>query len=107
MPPLVTLPPSDADARRIKRSRALSFVFLLLAAVVFSLRPEVFGDPQSQPAHALLHVWRIVLGIVLGLAALGVQVVVGVRWRAGLRRRADDTADDDGEAPGNRAPGDR
>jgi hypothetical protein len=127
MPPRVTLPPSEADARRIKRSRVVSFVFLLLAAVVFSLRPEVFGDPQSQPAHALLHVGRIVLGCLLGVAALAVQVAVGVQWRQGLRRAAeadadDDTRDDTGgdtgddtgdpaahtpRPPGNRAPEDR
>ncbi|MBA8991404.1 putative membrane protein [Curtobacterium pusillum] len=99
MPPRVTLPPSAQDARRIKRSRVLSYVLVLLAAVVFSLRPELFGDPHTQPAHALLHAWRIVAGIVLGVAALAVQVVVGVQWRKTLRHG--------GEAPGNRAPGDR
>lgn len=90
MPPRVMLPPTDADARRIKRSRVVSYVLVVLAAIVFSMRPELFGDPQSQPAHALLHVWRIVVGIVLGVAALGVQVLVGVRWRNGLRRAAAD-----------------
>lgn len=90
MPPRVMLPPTDADARRIKRSRVVSYALVVLAAIVFSMRPELFGDPQSQPAHALLHVWRIVVGIVLGVAALGVQVLVGVRWRNGLRRAAAD-----------------
>ncbi|WIB78564.1 hypothetical protein DEJ28_05545 [Curtobacterium sp. MCPF17_002] len=103
MPPRVTLPPTTSDARRIKRSRMLSYALVVLAAVAFSLRPELFGDPQTQPAHALLHVWRIVVGIVLGVSALAVQVVVGVRWRADLRR----DAADDREAAGNRAPGDR
>jgi cbb3-type cytochrome oxidase subunit 1 len=103
MPPRVTLPPTTSDARRIKRSRVLSYVLVVLAAVVFSLRPELFGDPQAQPAHALLHVWRIVAGIVLVLAALAVQIVVGVRWRAGLRR----SAEVDSEPPGNRARRDR
>jgi hypothetical protein len=74
-------------------------VLVALAAIVLSLRPELFGDPQVQPLHALLHVWRIVLGIVLAVAALGVQVLVGVRWRRGLRTT--------GEAPGNRTPADR
>ncbi|WFR68510.1 hypothetical protein P9139_10380 [Curtobacterium flaccumfaciens] len=41
----------------------------------------------------------MVAGIVLGAAALAVQVVVGVQWRKALRHG--------GEAPGNRAPGDR
>uniref|UniRef100_A0A942SYT5 Uncharacterized protein n=1 Tax=Neobacillus citreus TaxID=2833578 RepID=A0A942SYT5_9BACI len=90
MPPRVLPSPDAAEARRIKRSRALSYVLVLLAAVVFSLRPELFGDPQSQPAHALLHVWRIVVGVSLGVAALAVQVIVGVRWRRGLRRAAED-----------------
>ncbi|ROS59868.1 hypothetical protein EDF42_3246 [Curtobacterium sp. PhB172] len=90
MPPRVMLPPTDVDARRIKRSRVVSYALVVLAAIVFSMRPELFGDPQSQPAHVLLHVWRIVVGIVLAVAALGVQVVVGVRWRNGLRRAAAD-----------------
>jgi hypothetical protein len=108
MPPRVTLPPTDADARRIKRSRVVSYVLVALAAVVFSMRPELFGDPQGQPAHALLHAWRIVVGVLLVVAALGVQVAVGVQWRKGLRRRAlDDDGDDGSEPAGNRAPGDR
>jgi hypothetical protein len=107
MPPRVTLPPTDADARRIKRSRVVSYVLVVLAAVVFSMRPELFGDPQGQPAHALLHVWRIVVGVLLVVAALGVQVAVGVQWRNGLRRRALDDGDDGSEPAGNRAPGDR
>ncbi|MFJ4221566.1 hypothetical protein [Curtobacterium luteum] len=90
MAPLVTLPPSDRDARRIRWSRVVSYVLVVLAAVVFSLRPALFGDPQTQPAHALLHVWRIVVGIVLVLAAAAVQVAVGIRWRRDLRRRADE-----------------
>ncbi|MBF4607156.1 hypothetical protein [Curtobacterium sp. VKM Ac-1393] len=90
MPPRVLLPPTDADARRIKRSRVISYALVVLAAIVFSMRPELFGDPQSQPVHALLHGWRIVAGVVLAVAALGVQVVVGVRWRSGLRRAAAD-----------------
>lgn len=102
------IPKPDATAERpIRWSRVVSYVLVVLAAVVFSLRPELFGDPQSQPAHALLHVWRIVAGIVLVIAALAVQVVVGVRWRTGLRRRAERDAEDGSEAPGNRAPGDR
>ncbi|MGY2899658.1 putative membrane protein [Curtobacterium sp. PvP017] len=85
------LPKPDAGAERtIRWSRVVSYVLVVLAAIVFSMRPELFGDPQSQPAHALLHVWRIVVGIVLGVAALGVQVLVGVRWRNGLRRAAAD-----------------
>jgi len=107
VPSRVVLPPSEADTRRIKRSRVLSYVLVVLAAVAFSLRPELFGDPQGQPEHALLHVGRIVVGIVLGVAALAVQVVVGVQWRSGLRRRAEDDTGDAGEPPGNRAPGDR
>jgi len=103
MPGRVIPKPDGSAEWTIRRSRVLSYVLVLLAAVVFSLRPELFGDPQGQPAHALLHVWRIVAGIVLGVAALGVQVVVGVQWRQGLRH----AAEDDGEAPGNRAPGDR
>ena len=98
------IPKPDGSAERtIKRSRVLSYVLVVLAAVVFSLRPELFGDPQTQPAHALLHGWRIVAGIVLGVAALAVQVVVGVRWRAGLRREAGVGR----KPPGNRAPRDR
>ncbi|WP_144754835.1 hypothetical protein [Curtobacterium pusillum] len=107
MPPRVTLPPTDADARRIKRSRVVSYVLVVLAAVVFSMRPELFGDPQGQPAHALLHVWRIVVGVLFVVAALGVQVAVGVQWRKGLRRRALGDGDDGSEPAGNRAPGDR
>lgn len=102
----VLLPPADADARRIRASRFVSYVLVVLAAVAFSLRPELFGDPRAQPAHALLHVWRIVAGIVLAVAALAVQVVVGVQWRRDLRRAAEPTAEPtaghDREAPGNR-----
>jgi len=102
------IPKPDATAERtIRWSRVVSYVLVVLAAVVFSLRPELFGDPRSQPAHALLHVWRIVAGIVLVIAALAVQVVVGVRWRTGLRRRAERDPEDGSEPPGNRAPGDR
>lgn len=86
----VVLPPSDRDARRIRTARVLSYLLVLLAAVVFSLRPALFGDPHGQPEHALLHVWRIVLGIALVLGAAAVQVVVGFRWRRDLRRRAED-----------------
>ncbi|MGU3411627.1 hypothetical protein ACLBWP_16110 [Microbacterium sp. M1A1_1b] len=94
------LPPPDVSSqRRIKRSRVLSFVLVALAAVVLSLRPELFGDPQTQPAHALLHVWRIVIGLVLALAALGVQVAVGVRWRRSLHTPEG--------PPGNQPPADR
>jgi len=107
MPSNVLPEPDGSDKRRIKRSRVLSFVLLALAAVVFSLRPEAFGDPQSQPWHALLHVWRIVLGVALMVAALGVQVVVGVRWRRNLRRSAEQEPSTHGTPPGNRAPGDR
>ncbi|PCN47485.1 hypothetical protein Csp2054_11425 [Curtobacterium sp. 'Ferrero'] len=85
----MVLPPSDRDARRIRWSRVVSYVLVVLAAVVFSLRPALFGDPQGQPVHALLHVWRIVLGVVLVLAAAAVQVLVGFRWRRDLRRRAE------------------
>lgn len=114
------IPKPDGSAERtIKRSRVLSYVLVVLAAVVFSLRPELFGDPQAQPVHAFLHVWRIVAGIALGVAALAVQVFVGVQWRAGLRRGAEvgaedgaeDSAgvdaEDGGKPPGNRAPRDR
>ena len=98
------LPPPDASAQRtIRRSRIVSYVLVLLAAVVLSLRPELFGDPQTQPAHALLHVWRIVLGLVLAVAALAVQVAVGVRWRKRLRAELP-TPD---APPGNRSPSDR
>ena len=98
------IPKPDATAERtIRWSRVASYVLVALAAVVFSMRPELFGDPQSQPAHALLHVWRIVVGVVLAVAALGVQVAVGVHWRKGLRR----AAEIDGQAPGNPAPPDR
>jgi hypothetical protein len=118
MPSTVVPNPDPSDTRRIRRSRVLSFVFLFVAAVVFSLRPEVFGDPQAQPAHALLHVWRIVLGAVLVLAAAAVQVIVGVRWRNGLRRAADTddaprgdglrrAADTDDAPPGDGPPADR
>ncbi|TDN46211.1 hypothetical protein EDF64_10168 [Curtobacterium flaccumfaciens] len=107
---VIPKPDGSAD-RTITRSRVLSYALVVLAAVVFSLRPELFGDPQTQPAHALLHGWRIVAGIVLGVAALAVQVVVGVRWRAGLRREAGVDSKVDGEVgrkpPGNRAPRDR
>jgi ABC-type transport system involved in cytochrome c biogenesis permease subunit len=115
MPPRVTLPPTPADARRIRRSRIVSFVLVAVAAVVFSLRPEAFGDPQSQPLHALLHVWRVVVGLALAAAALAVQVAVGIRWRKDLRRSAEDPTADTrvdplstgAEPPGNRAPRDR
>ncbi|MCA5923576.1 hypothetical protein [Curtobacterium oceanosedimentum] len=102
--PTRVIPKPDAGAERtIRWSRVVSFVLVALAAIVLSLRPELFGDPQHQPAHALLHVWRIVVGLALAVAALGVQVVVGVRWRRDLRR----AAEDDGDPPGNRAPADR
>lgn len=107
MPSNVLPQPDGSDTRRIKRSRVVSFLLLAVAAVVFSLRPEVFGDPQAQPWHAALHVWRIVLGVALMVGALGVQVAVGVRWRQGLRRRAEDDAPGPGTSPGNHAPGDR
>jgi hypothetical protein len=98
---VVVLPPDEASQRTIRRSRVLSYALVVLAAVVLSLRPEVLGDPQAQPWHALLHVWRIVLGLVLALAALGVQIVVGVQWRKGL------SAVEDDELPtGRAAPGD-
>ncbi|MDN4647741.1 hypothetical protein [Curtobacterium sp. PsM8] len=87
---MILPPPDESSQRTIKRSRVLSYVLVALAAVVFSLRPDLFGDPQTQPWHALLHVWRIVAGLLLGAAALAVQVVVGVQWRRGLRRAADD-----------------
>lgn len=87
---MILLPPDESSQRTIKRSRVLSYVLVALAAVVLSLRPDLFGDPQTQPWHALLHVWRIVAGLLLGVAALAVQVVVGVQWRRGLRRAADD-----------------
>ncbi|WIE76571.1 hypothetical protein [Curtobacterium sp. MCSS17_007] len=107
MPSNVLPQPGDSDTRRIKRSRVLSFVLLAVAAVVFSLRPEVFGDPQAQPWHALLHVWRIVLGVGLMVAALGVQIAVGLRWRQALRRGAEQEPSTRGTPPGNQAPGDR
>ena len=107
MPSNVLPQPDGSDTRRIKRSRVLSFVLLAVAAVVFSLRPEAFGDPQGQPWHGLLHVWRIVLGVVLMVAALGVQVAVGLRWRQGLRRSAEADAPDTGTPPGNPTPRDR
>ena len=107
MPSNVLPRPDGSDVRRIKRSRVFSFVLLAVAAVVFSLRPEVFGNPQAQPWHALLHVWRIVLGAILVVAALGVQVAVGVRWRRGLRRSAEQEPSTRGTPPGNQAAGDR
>ncbi len=107
MPSNVLPQPDGSDTRRIKRSRVLSFVLLAVAAVVFSLRPEAFGDPQSQPWHTLLHVWRIVLGVALMIAALGVQVVVGVRWRQGLRRSAEQEPSTPGTPPGKQPPRDR
>jgi hypothetical protein len=87
---MILPPPDESSQRTIKRSRVLSYVLVAVAAVVLSLRPDLLGDPQAQPWHALLHVWRIVLGLLLGVAALAVQVVVGVRWRQGLRESADD-----------------
>jgi hypothetical protein len=87
---MILPPPDESSQRTIKRSRVLSYVLVAVAAVVLSLRPDLLGDPQAQPWHALLHVWRIVLGLLLGVAALAVQVVVGVRWRQGLRKSADD-----------------
>ncbi|WIB27408.1 hypothetical protein [Curtobacterium sp. MCSS17_015] len=87
---MILPPPDESSQRTIKRSRVLSFVLVAVAAVVLSLRPELFGDPRAQPWHALLHVWRIVVGLLLGVAALAVQVVVGVQWRRGLRKSADD-----------------
>ncbi|NII40398.1 hypothetical protein E9228_001034 [Curtobacterium flaccumfaciens] len=87
---MILPPPDESSQRTIRRSRVFSYVLVAVAAVVFSLRPELFGDPQAQPWHALLHVWRIVAGLLLAVAALAVQVVVGVQWRRGLRRAADD-----------------
>ncbi|PZE33151.1 hypothetical protein [Curtobacterium sp. MCLR17_055] len=89
--PTRVIPKPDAGAERtIRWSRVVSYVLVVLAAAVLSLRPDLFGDPQSQPAHALLHVWRIVVGLLLAVAVLGVQVAVGIRWRRGLRRAAED-----------------
>ena len=107
MPSNVLPQPDPGDTRRIRRSRVVSFVLLALAAVVFSLRPDVFGDPQAQPWHALLHVWRIVVGLLLVLGAGAVQVAVGVRWRQGLRRAADPAPPQRGTPPGNQSPADR
>ena len=104
---MILPPPDESSQRTIKRSRVLSYVLVAVAAVVLSLRPDLLGDPQTQPWHALLHVWRIVLGLLLGVAALAVQVVVGVRWRQGLRRRAEADAPEPGTPPGNQAPADR
>ncbi|WIB16485.1 hypothetical protein DEJ34_04940 [Curtobacterium sp. MCPF17_050] len=87
---MILPPPDESSQRTIKRSRVLSYVLVAVAAVMLSLRPELLGDPQAQPWHALLHVWRIVVGLLLGVAALAVQVIVGVRWRQGLRKSADD-----------------
>jgi hypothetical protein len=87
---MILPPPDESSQRTIKRSRVLSYVLVAVAAVVLSLRPDLFGDPQTQPWHAFLHVWRIVVGLLLGVAALAVQVVVGVQWRRGLRRPRDD-----------------
>jgi hypothetical protein len=87
---MILPPPDESSQRTIKRSRVLSYVLVAVAAVVLSLRPDLFGDPQGQPWHAFLHVWRIVVGLLLGVAALAVQVVVGVQWRRGLRRPRDD-----------------
>ena len=86
---MILPPPDESSQRTIRRSRVLSYVLVAVAAVVLSLRPELFGDPQTQPWHALLHVWRIVVGLLLGVGALAVQVVVGVQWRRGLRQSAD------------------
>ncbi|WIB12152.1 hypothetical protein [Curtobacterium sp. MCPF17_052] len=86
---MILPPPDESSERTIRRSRVLSYALVAVAAVVLSLRPELFGDPQAQPWHALLHVWRIVVGLLLGVAALAVQVVVGVQWRRGLRQSAD------------------
>ncbi|KTR09269.1 hypothetical protein [Curtobacterium citreum] len=107
MPSNVLPQPDPGDTRRIRRSRVVSFVLLALAAVVFSLRPDVFGDPQAQPWHALLHVWRIVVGLLLVVGAGAVQVSVGVRWRQGLRRAADPAPPQRGTPPGNQSPADR
>lgn len=106
-PPRVLLPPDDRSQRTITRSRIVSYVLLVLAAVSFSLRPDLFGDPQEQPLHALLHVGRIVLGGVLAIAALAVQIVVGVRWRRNLRRAAEDDSAQAVGPPGNHGPASR
>lgn len=87
---MILPPPDESSQRTIRRSRVLSYVLVAVAALVLSLRPELFGDPQAQPWHALLHGWRIVVGLLLGVAALAVQVLAGVRWRRGLRRAAED-----------------
>jgi predicted membrane protein len=87
---MILPPPDESSQRTIRRSRVVSYVLVALAAAVFSLRPDLFGDPQAQPWHALLHVWRIVAGLLLGVAALAVQVAVGVQWRRGLQRAAED-----------------
>jgi cbb3-type cytochrome oxidase subunit 1 len=90
------IPRDDGGSRRIRRSRIASYVLVLVAAAVLSCTPRVFGDPSSEPLYALLHVWRVVVGIALVVAALAVQVIVGVRWRAGLR-------DDAGGGPSSTA----
>jgi predicted membrane protein len=87
---MILPPPDESSQRTIKRSRVLSYVLVAVAAVVLSLRPDLFGDPQTQPWHALLHVWRIAVGLLLGVAALAVQVVVGVQWRRRLGGAGDD-----------------
>jgi hypothetical protein len=87
------IPRDDGGSRRIRRSRIASYVLVLVAAAVFSCTPRVFGDPSSEPLHALLHVWRVVVGVALVVAAVAVQVVVGIRWRAGLQHEAARDAD--------------
>jgi hypothetical protein len=87
--PLLLPQPDGASARTIKRSRVVSYVLAAIGVVALSFAPSVLGDPQQQPLHTLLHVVRPVFAIALLVAALAVQVVVGVRWRAGVRAAND------------------
>jgi uncharacterized membrane protein YidH (DUF202 family) len=86
--------PQTERARRsqrlVRRSRVWSYVLAALGVVVLSFAPSVLGEPAGETSRVLLHVVRPVLATVLIVAALALQVVVGIRWRQDLRAPVDE-----------------
>ncbi|KQO63003.1 hypothetical protein ASF23_08965 [Curtobacterium sp. Leaf261] len=80
----------------------LSYVLAGLGVVVLSFAPSVLGEPTTDTGRVLLQVVRPVVAGVLIVAALAVQVVVGITWRRDLLQPADPTPDAPADPP---APG--
>jgi hypothetical protein len=81
----------DVSARTIKRSRIVSYTLAAVAAALLSISPALFDVPASGVVHVLVAVVRPIAVAVLLVAAVGVQVLVGIRWRsrAGVVHRDD------------------